>query len=561
MLENMASLLPRLRGLCAAACLLVAVPAVAQPAAPDAAAEWTFNIYLQGRQIGTEETTVTRTGEGWTIAGTGRIGPPFDVTSRRLEIKYDANWTPIELTIDAIVRNQPTRLRTVVKGSTALSEFTRFGQPQEHEEPIDPQAVLLPDPFFAPYEAVSARLRTAAQGTTIPFYAAPAGSIVATVGESTTERIQTVDRLIEARRTRLLLQPTTGPVVSADVWGDETGRLLRIAVPGQNLDVIREDVGAVSSRRVTVTRANDEAVRIPAVGFTLAATISSPVSKGQTPLPTIVLVAGAGPTDRDEMAFGIPIFGQLAGALADAGFLVIRYDRRGAGQSGGRPESATLTDYAEDLRAVVRYLGDRKDVDRRRLAVAGYGDGGLVALLAATKEDRIKGVVLIATSGVTGAEFNLEQVAANVARSARSEADKQATVELQRRIQDAVLTGKGWDDIPPQLRRQADVPWFQSFLAFDPAKPMRELDQPVLIVHGLLDTQVAPSHADKLEAFARARKRKAPTDVARLPGVNHLLVPATTGDITEYPSLADQRVAPTVSESIAAWLNKTLAPR
>ena len=101
------------------------------------------------------------------------------------------------------------------------------------------------------------------------------------------------------------------------------------------------------------------------------------------PLPAIVLVAGSGPSDRDETVAGIPIFGQLAGALADAGFLAVRYDKRGVGQSGGRPESATLADYAEDLRAVVRFTSDRKDVDRRRVAIVGHGEGGMLGLLTA----------------------------------------------------------------------------------------------------------------------------------------------------------------------------------
>ena len=44
-----------------------------------------------------------------------------------------------------------------------------------------------------------------------------------------------------------------------------------------------------------------------------------------------------------------------------------------------------------------------------------------------------------------------------------------------------------------------DTPWFQSFLAFDPAKVMPDIDQPVLIVQGDLDAQLPPSNADRLE--------------------------------------------------------------
>ena len=106
-------------------------------------------------------------------------------------------------------------------------------------------------------------------------------------------------------------------------------------------------------------------------------------------LPAVVLVGGSGPTDRDGLRLGIPILGQLAGALADAGFIVVRYDKRGIGQSGGRAESASLTDYAEDVRAAVKMLADRKDVDPKRIAVVGHSEGGSVALMAAAKDKRI----------------------------------------------------------------------------------------------------------------------------------------------------------------------------
>ena len=132
---------------------------------------------------------------------------------------------------------------------------------------------------------------------------------------------------------------------------------------------------------------------------------------------------------------------------------------------------------------------------------------------------------------------------------------------MQRRIQQAVLTGKGWDSIPVNLRRQADIPAFQSFLAFDPAKPMGDVRQPILIVQGMLDTQVAPSNADRLEALAKARKGSAPVELVKVPGVNHLLVPAITGEVDEYAALPDKTISRGVSDPIASWLNKTLTSR
>jgi pimeloyl-ACP methyl ester carboxylesterase len=520
------------------------------------AASSSFTIFQRAMQVGTEQISLERTPDGWTITGRGQIGPPFDLVTRSLRVLYDQEWRPRGLAVDLTARGQVIKMLTTVTGTTAESELTTNGTPAQKVDMIDEAAVLLlAGSIFAPYEAVAARLKAAAPGTTFPVYVASQGSGAMTVGESVQENIQTLGRLINARRTRITLERPGGlPPLDAEVWGDEAGRLLRVSLPAQNLDAVRDDVASVSARHVTVVRAGDEQVRIPANGFSLAGTISKPAGAGGKPLPALVLVGGSGPTDRDETVFGIPIFGQLAGALADAGYLVLRYDKRAVGQSGGRAEAATLADFAEDLRAAVRFIGNRKDVDRRRLAVVGHSEGGAVGLLAADRENRIAALVLIAAPGMTGAELNLAQVTRALAQSNKPEAEKQTTIELQKKIQTAVLTGNGWDEISPALRQQADIPWFRSFLAFDPVRIMRDVDQPILVVQPLLDAQVPPINADRLEAAARARKKSAPVEVARLPGLNHLLVPATTGEPAEYSALTDRNVSPAVARSIAGWL-------
>ena len=260
----------------AAACALAAtlpIVALAQPAVPAAS---TFRIYLRSAQIGTEDVSVTRTPEGWTILGSGRIGPPLDIVARKVELKYDPEWRPLELTIDATTREQAAALHTVVTGGSARNEFKSNGAPAEKTDAIDPAALFLPNPFISPYEALSARLRSTQAGSTLQLYAAPFGTMTGTVGESTVDKIQTATRLIEARRTRITLTPPTGPPIEADIWGDETGRLLRVSVPVQGLEVVREDVGIRISPPRGLERPGDEAVRIEANGFLLAGTISKP---------------------------------------------------------------------------------------------------------------------------------------------------------------------------------------------------------------------------------------------------------------------------------------------
>ncbi|MBE3096042.1 MAG: alpha/beta fold hydrolase, partial [Planctomycetes bacterium] len=302
---------------------------------------------------------------------------------------------------------------------------------------------------------------------------------------------------------------------------------------------------------------------IPANGFVLAATISRPAAvptARKAKLPAVVLVSGSEPTDRDATVSNVPIFAQIAGALADAGFLVVRYDKRGVGQSGGRVEAATIADYADDAVAVTRYLEKRKDVDRRRIAVVGYGEGGWIALVAGSRNSGIAALTLVATAGTTGAELMLERQRHALERLQIPDAEKLARVEFQQKLQQAVLTGAGWEAVPPELRRQADTPWFRSFLAFDPARIMTKVRRPILILQGALDRQVSMSQFEKLTAAAKARKpRQGQTVEPRtIDGINHLLVPAGTGEIDEYATLTDQNVARELLETLGTWLKATL---
>jgi len=163
---------------------------------------------------------------------------------------------------------------------------------------------------------------------------------------------------------------------------------------------------------------------------------------------------------------------------------------------------------------------------------------------------------MIAGPSATGGELVLEQQQYLLAKTTLSPAEQQTRVDLQKRIQAAVLgTGK-WDDIPAPLRTQAETPWFRSFLAFSPSQVMSKVKQPILILQGDLDRQVVARHADALGTLAKGRKKVAAdrVQVTHLDGVNHLLVPAKTGDLEEYPQLAVKTVDPRVAKTVVDWL-------
>jgi pimeloyl-ACP methyl ester carboxylesterase len=540
------------------------------PAAPTLNAQRAgFAIFVRGAQVGREDVEVSRDGSEWVVKASSRVGPPINFTLRQAEARYGPDLEPRRLVISGQLRDQPIEVTATVAGGTVTNTVLHEGRTIESAATLSPGAVLLPNNFFGAYTVLAARLLAARPGEALRVYVAPQGEVDAAVREVADGRFQTAARTFATRRYGLSFRNPSGPL-DAQVEVETDGRLVRVAIPAASLDVVREDVASVAARQLAFYREGDEDVRVAANGFSLAATISRPrAAAGPSPapagrgrpagprLPAVVLVAGSGALDRDETVAGIPVFGQLAAALADAGFLVLRYDKRGVGQSGGRAETATLADYADDLVHAVRYLAERRDVDPRRIAVVGHSEGAWVAMLAAAREKKIGRLVLLAGAGTTGAELVLEQQRHALEKLALSAEEKARRVALQKQIHAALLEGGSWDGIPEELRRQADTPWFASLLAFDPARAMARVRQPVLVVSAALDTQVPRHHGDRLLQAAAARKKNPGADAVTIPGVNHLFVPAATGEVDEYGTLADRSIAPELPRAIAEWLHRT----
>ena len=238
---------------------------------------------------------------------------------------------------------------------------------------------------------------------------------------------------------------------------------------------------------------------------------------------------------------------------------MLRYDKRGIGQSGGRDESATIMDFADDVRAAVGFLEKRKDVDPKRIAIVGHSEGGMIGMLAASQmKKQVAALALLATPGTPGGELILEQQRYLLNRMSIPEDEKRNRNALQERIQLAAVTGQGWETIPAAYRRQADTAWFRSFLSFRPNEIMPKVEQRVAVIQGDRDRQVSARHANLLIELAKGRRNDPGEDLFLIEGVNHLLVPATTGDVEEYPTLEDKHVSVKVLNALTSWLKDRL---
>ena len=522
-----------------------------QPVTP-ATGEATFLVFLGGREVGREQVSLSRTASGWTITSTGRLAAPLNLTINRFEVTYAPDWQPIELRIDARAQDRSLGLATSFATTTAINEITQQGVTNTKNDQISARTVVLPNNFYAAYEALAVRLAQSSVGAELPIYVAPQAELRMTVTAITPATFQTPAGAVATRRFSVTFQNPGGPLL-AEVTVDDRHRLARLEIASGSLTVTRQDLAGVATRQHTFRNPTDTDVQVPAAGFSLAGTLTTPAAQGRLRHPAIVLVPGSGPLDRDATVEGIPLFAQLAGQLADAGYVVLRYDKRGIGQSGGRIETVTLRDYADDAIAAAKWIARRKDVDDKRVFVVGHSEGASVAMLAA-REKRIKALVLMAAMGTTGRELILEQQQYLLQTAKIAEAERTEKIELQKKILEAAVSETGWEALPREVRGAVDTPWYRSLLLFDPAQVMKDVKQPVLILQAALDKQVPPHHGERLAELARARKKSPPVELKVLPSLNHLMVSAKTGDVSEYGALESKTISPEVAKIIAEWL-------
>ncbi len=297
--------------------------------------------------------------------------------------------------------------------------------------------------------------------------------------------------------------------------------------------------------------------------ITLAGTLTMP--SNSTGLPGVILIAGSGRTDRNETGMGH--FLLLSDFLTRNGYAVLRYDKRGVGESGGDYIQSTTYDFVEDVLSALTYLERRPEIDHKKISLIGHSEGALIApMVAADNPGIISSIILMGGIGVTGAELLLIQ-AEKIARiNGVSEDDINAIVSKNNAYYSTVLEG-GSDSVITNKLKNADpeindgalqmllLPWFRTFLSIDPGIYLQRVRCPVLAITGELDSQCPP--AENLAGIERALKDGGNTnyEIKSLPGLNHLFQTAKSGSPYEYDQL-EEIISPATLDLILEWLKR-----
>jgi uncharacterized protein len=263
--------------------------------------------------------------------------------------------------------------------------------------------------------------------------------------------------------------------------------------------------------------------------------------------PVALLIAGSGSTDHDGNGPDIKpaTLKKLSDQLLARNIATLRYDKRGAGgwkPEFGRPEDFRFKDYVDDAAALVNYL--RSGGKFSRLVLVGHSEGGLVAILTARRVPIDRLVLLVTAARRQGdllkAQLEKKQLAPDV-------------LEPITKAIDAIMAGQIVDPPPRGLPIEPSMqPGIASAFTADPVDPLKQIEQPTLIIGGGRDRQVARLDFIALSAAAPVAK------TLWLPDMNHVLVDVDdeADDLKAYTQ-PERPLDPDMIDAVAAFITAT----
>ncbi|GGC15930.1 alpha/beta hydrolase [Cellulomonas carbonis] len=292
-------------------------------------------------------------------------------------------------------------------------------------------------------------------------------------------------------------------------------------------------------------------------GHTLAASLAVPAGDG--PFPAVLVLPGSGPVDRDSNHKRLPldITGALRRALAEAGLVVMAYDKRGVGASPGDWMRVGLDASTQDARAALEVLRGRPEVDASHVVVVGHSEGAIHAARLAAEVEGLAGVALLSASATPGEEL-LRWQTGNVVASMPGwlrrvlsvlRVDLVARTERNRRQIARTTT-----DVARIGGQRLNARWHREFMSYDPRVDLARLTVPVLAVTGSKDLQVRPSDLEVIASTVRG-----PVEVHEVPDVSHILRPqAGAASLAGYRKEVRQPVDERVLRLVVAWVGRAV---
>jgi uncharacterized protein len=199
-----------------------------------------------------------------------------------------------------------------------------------------------------------------------------------------------------------------------------------------------------------------------------------------TRYPVIIVLHGFAESKHHDLS------ADLANNLVHYGFLTLRFDFHGHGDSEGKFEDHTIHQQVDDVFSALDFVATLPYADKDRIAVMGTDIGANIAMLAAAKDARIRCVV---------------------AQGARSHFEHHLKSWFQSHEFTELMTKGVHDHVGFKIRKE----YVMSTRMHDIIEELKNMHAPVLFVHGTADLRVPLQETRQL--FLAANEPKAMEEV------------------------------------------------
>jgi len=280
---------------------------------------------------------------------------------------------------------------------------------------------------------------------------------------------------------------------------------------------------------------------------TIRGTLSLPHTEKK--IPVVLLIPGSGPIDRNGNSILINgksnHFLKISEALMNQNIAVLRYDKRGIGQSSTTKAEVDLRfqDNVNDAVELIKFL--KKDNRFSKIIVAGHSEGSLVGILAS------KQVGADAFISIAGAGYPIDEILKTQFKAILPSADFKTAVSLI----DSIKLGTPTQTPPNQALastfRASVIPYIYSWMQYQPQAEISKLKMPILIIQGENDVQVSTDNALQLKKACPVAQLKL------IKGMSHILkeAPADRAQNLATYSNSNLELHPQLIPALCGFIN------
>jgi pimeloyl-ACP methyl ester carboxylesterase len=530
-------------------CVLLASVVLLGAAGASAQESNLFHIQAGTVLTGTEQFEVTKTADGYHVSGklhTVRAGVAVDLT-------HDETLAADRTLVRYKLETTGQLIEAWREGDVIQMKVTVGGQSQAKSVPFTQDSIVLDNLVTAHLQVLLDRIAGSTQPAAtvtavVPQVMAAIPGKVSSAGEGT----GTLNgKTIRVSKYNLQVANTL-----EELWAETgTNRLMRVAVPVQKVEIVREGFVLVPEPEPPRGPAAfvERPIEVSNGTVTLPGTLCLPAhAKGKVPL--VVMVHGSGPNDRDETIGPNKPFRDLAHGLAAAGIGSLRYDKRTFALKGtGKLDVSTLTVEEETLAdavAAVRLARTLAEVDPARVFVLGHSQGAMFAPEISDRSEA-RGAILMAPAERPLDQVVEEQLAFQMKIGGGSAPEIETRVAELKRQFARVRSGEAGDS---ETVFGATARYWRDFIARDTVKSLSKTKAPVLLLQGGKDIQVTRTDYE-IAQRALASRPSSMREEHLFPDLNHLFI-AVEGEPTGAEYGLAGHVAPEVIRTIADWIAK-----